>query len=116
MNVAARLRSSFVAGTLLVTPLAVTVFVLGFAFDRLTLILNPIVRTTGLTAYTGNIEIAAQLAAAVLLASALTLLGYVASAELGRRFFGGFERGLRLVVTTGLGGENPEDLPAGVVR
>lgn len=97
MNVAARLRSSFVTGTLLVTPLAVTVFVLDFVFDRLTLLLNPIVRTAGLTAYTGNIEIVAQLVAAVLLASALTILGYVASAELGRRFFGGFERGLRLV-------------------
>jgi uncharacterized membrane protein len=97
MNVVARLRSSFVAGIILVTPLAVTVFVLDFAFDRLTIVLNPIVRATGLAAYTGNIQAVAHLVAAVLLALALTLLGYVASAELGRRFFGGFERGLRLV-------------------
>jgi uncharacterized membrane protein len=97
MDIATRLRSSFVAGVLLVTPLAVTVFVLDFVFDKLTVLLDPIVRATRLTAYTANIEIVAQLVAAFLLAMSLTLLGYAASVELGRRFFGGFERGLRLV-------------------
>ncbi|MFB6142270.1 MAG: DUF502 domain-containing protein [Halorientalis sp.] len=97
MSVLTRLRNSFIAGVLVVAPLAVTVFVLQFIFAHLTGILNPIVRTTRLTSYTGNVELVAQLLAAVLLAGAITAVGYLASWSLGQRVFGGFERGIRLI-------------------
>ncbi|SFR37493.1 Uncharacterized membrane protein [Halogeometricum rufum] len=98
MSLLTRLRTSFVTGLFLVAPLAVTVFVLDFVFDRLTgIVLDPIVATTRLRTFTGDELLLAQLLAATLLAVTLTAAGYVASQELGRRLFGGFERGVRLV-------------------
>ena len=97
MGFVRRIQASFVAGLLLVAPLAVTLFVLQFVFARLTGALRPIVRTTGLVQYTANSELVAQLVAAVLVAAFITLLGYVASRSLGSRLFGGIERGVRLV-------------------
>ena len=97
MSLSGRLRTSFATGLLLVTPLAVTVFVLQFVFVRTTGLLNPLVQATRLTDYTGNVEIVAQLLAALLIAGAITLLGYLASRRLGKRLFGGFERAIRLV-------------------
>lgn len=98
MSLLTRIRTSFIAGVFFVAPLAVTVFVLDFIFDRLTgIILNPIVNTTRLQNITGDELLLAQLIAALLLGVTLTAVGYVASRELGRRLFGGFERGVRLV-------------------
>ncbi|SEA35151.1 Uncharacterized membrane protein [Haloplanus vescus] len=97
MSLSGRLRASFVTGLLLVTPLAVTLLVLQFVFVRTTRLLNPVVRATRLTSYTGNVEIVAQLLAAVLLALGITALGYLASWRLGKRLFGGVERAIRLV-------------------
>jgi uncharacterized membrane protein len=97
MDLGGRLRGSFLAGVLLVAPLAVTAFVLGFVFDRLTGALAPLVRATRLAAYTGNSQLLAQLLTALLLAGGITALGYFASWSVGRRLFGGLERGVRLV-------------------
>ena len=98
MTFLSRLRTSFIAGLFLVAPLAVTVFILDFVFDRLTaIILNPIVNTAGLTNVTGDELLLAQLLAAMLLAVSLVAVGHVASRELGRRLFGGFERGVSLI-------------------
>ncbi|SEO52187.1 Uncharacterized membrane protein [Halogranum amylolyticum] len=97
MSFVGRARNSFVAGLILVTPLAVTIFVLQFVFVRLTGILDPVVGATRLTNYTANIEIVAQLLAAVLIAVVITLLGFLASWSLGQRLFGGFERAVGLV-------------------
>jgi uncharacterized membrane protein len=97
MSLSGRLRTSFATGLLLVTPLAVTLFVLQFVFVRTTGLLNPLVRATRLTTYTGNVEIVAQLLAALLIAAGITFLGYLASWSLGQRLFGGFERAIRLV-------------------
>ena len=97
MSLSGRLRASFVTGLLLVAPLAVTLFVLQFVFVRTTGLLNPLVRATRLTAYTGNVQVIAQLLAALLIAAGITLLGYLASRRLGARLFGGVERAIRLV-------------------
>jgi uncharacterized membrane protein len=97
MTLGRRLRTSFAAGLLLVAPLAVTVFVLQFVFVRTTGLLDPLVRATRLTSYTGNVEVVAQLLAALLVAAVITVLGYLASWRLGERLFGGFERAVRIV-------------------
>ncbi|MFC7136244.1 DUF502 domain-containing protein [Halobaculum litoreum] len=96
MDTFARLRSSFVAGLFLVLPLAVTLFVLDFAVNRLTVTLAPVVSGTGLAELVGNGALATALAV-VTIAVGVTLLGFVASNEAGRRLFGGFERGVRLL-------------------
>jgi uncharacterized membrane protein len=97
MSLGSRLRTSFATGLLLVAPLAVTVFVLQFVFVRTTRLLDPLVRATRLTTYTGNVEVVAQVLAALLVAAVITLLGYLASWRLGERLFGGFERAVRIV-------------------
>ncbi|MFC6787345.1 DUF502 domain-containing protein [Halobaculum halobium] len=95
MDAIARLRSSFVAGLFVVLPLAVTLFVLDWAVDRLTGTLAPVVSGSGLSALVGN-EALATVLAVVLIALGITFIGFVVSHEAGRRLFGGFERGVRL--------------------
>lgn len=97
MGLLARARTSFVAGLVLITPLAVTLFVLRFVFARLAVVLDPIVRATGLTAYTANVDMVAELLAAVLLVLFITALGYTTSRSVGKRLFGGFERTIRVL-------------------
>ena len=97
MSLASRLRGSFIAGLVLVAPLAVTVFVLQFVFVRLTGAMNPVVRELSIATYVGNIQIAAQIVTAVLIAVVVTVLGDLASRQVGRRLFGSLERGVRLV-------------------
>lgn len=97
MTLFGRLRNGFVAGLVLVTPLAVTLFVLGFAFGYLTQVLDPVVNATRLAEYTNDVHVVAQLLAAVLLVVFVTLLGLVASWQAGERLFGGVERAIRFV-------------------
>ena len=97
MTLLGRLRNGFVAGVILVTPLAVTVFVLQIVFARLTALLDPIVRATELASYTNDVQLIAQLVAATTLVVCITLLGLVASRQAGRRLFGGVERTIRFV-------------------
>lgn len=98
MSLTGRLRTSFVAGLVLLLPLAVTLFVLQFAFAKLTgVLLDPIVRATRLVDYTGNVQLLAQMVAAVSLVGFITLLGYIASRDIGNRLFGSFERAIGFV-------------------
>jgi uncharacterized membrane protein len=101
MDLLARLRSSFVAGVVLIAPLAVTVFVLQFVFTRLTALLRPVVveirPTLAATLGLPDVTLIAQVLAAVLIALVVTLVGYVASIGVGQRLFGSFERGVRLL-------------------
>lgn len=97
MGFASRLKNDFFAGLLLLAPLAVTVFVLQFAFRRLSGLLNPIVQSTRLVQYTGNVEIAAQVLAAVLVVLFITAVGVIADVSVGERLFGGFDRLVGLV-------------------
>ncbi|KAB1186784.1 MULTISPECIES: DUF502 domain-containing protein [Haloferax] len=102
MDVLARLRSSFVTGLILVAPLAVTVFVLQFLFNRITAALRPLVREiTPFLAdalnYSGDIVLISQLLAALIIAVTIALVGYLASMSLGQRLFGSFERGVELL-------------------
>lgn len=87
-----KLRRSFVAGLLLVAPLAVTLFVVRLAFRYLSGVLSPVVTWTGLARYTANIDLLAQTLAAVILATVVVLLGFVAQRSVGKRLFGGFDR------------------------
>ncbi|WP_396610768.1 DUF502 domain-containing protein [Haloferax sp. S1W] len=102
MGVWARLQSSFVTGLVLVTPLAVTVFVLQFAFNRITTTIRPVVRQVNpvlsdVLAYSGDIVLISQILSALVIAATITFVGYLTSVSLGQRLFGSFERGVRLL-------------------
>lgn len=100
MNLFARLKTSFVAGLILVAPLAVTVFILQFVFERVTATIRPLIREIVPVlsrAFGGDIVLVAQVLSAVIVALCIATLGYVASMSLGQRAFGSFERGVRLV-------------------
>lgn len=92
MGLHADLRRSFVAGLLIVAPLAVTLFVGRIVLRYLAELLNPVVRVAGLTRFTANIDLLAQVLAAVLLAAIVVALGFLAQRSLGKRLFGGFDR------------------------
>jgi uncharacterized membrane protein len=102
MDLGTRLRNSFIAGLFLVAPLAVTVFVLQFVFDWVTTTIRPVVRQVqpflaSTLNYSGDLILAAQVLSALLIALAITFVGYLASKSLGQQLFGGFERGIRLI-------------------
>jgi uncharacterized membrane protein len=97
MDVSKVLRSSFLAGLALVAPLIVTIVALRFLLNWLTAFIDPVVQGTRLATYTANIEVVAQVLAAVLVVLFITLLGYLAQRSLGERLFGWLDRGVGLV-------------------
>ena len=62
MDVLKRLRNDFIAGLLLIAPLAVTVFILRFALRRIAAVLDPVVGATRLATDTADVEVAQLLA------------------------------------------------------
>jgi len=56
-----------------------------FLADQLFLLVNPLVRSTNLAAYTGNIEIIAQAATIILVVAAITFAGYISSYRASER-------------------------------
>jgi uncharacterized membrane protein len=88
MRVTNGLKRSFVSGMLLIAPLVLTLYVLRLLVNWSLQFVDPIVRETRLTQYTGNIEVAAQLLAVVLIVGSIVLLGYLANRSVGRTVFG----------------------------
>ena len=86
------LTRSFVAGVLLLAPLAVTAYVLQFLAGWVIRLVNPIVRGTRLATYTANNELAAQIVAVVAILAVVTVLGAAAQWSVGRHLFGSLGR------------------------
>jgi uncharacterized membrane protein len=97
MDLRSELQGGFLAGLLLVAPLAVTAVVLQFALARLAVVLDPVIEGTRLTALLGNVELAAQLVALLSLAVLVTLLGLLAQRTRARVLFQWFDRVVGLV-------------------
>jgi uncharacterized membrane protein len=83
-----RVKDSFVAGLILVAPLAITLYVLSILVNWSLQFINPLVRGTRLVNYTANIEVVAKIVAVVLIVSALTLLVALAQWSVGLHLFG----------------------------
>jgi uncharacterized membrane protein len=97
-----RLRNSFLAGLLLLLPLAVTVFVLQFVFNRVTPVIRPLVvriepQLRMSLGYDGELLFVAQVLSALVIVLVIVVVGDLASRDFGRRLFGSFERGVELV-------------------
>ena len=102
MDMGTRLRNSFITGLFLVASLAVTVFVLQIVFEWVTTTIRPVVRQVqpflaSTLNYSGDLVLLAQVLSALLIALAITFVGYLASKSIGQQLFGGFERGIRLI-------------------
>jgi uncharacterized membrane protein len=87
-----RLENSFVAGLILVAPLAVTLFVLRLLVNWALQFVNPIVARTGLIQHTANIELAAQLITATLIVVVIVQIGFLAQVSVARQLFGNVGR------------------------
>jgi uncharacterized membrane protein len=97
MTLSSRIKSSFVAGLILVAPLAVTLYILRFLVNWSLQFVTPVVRAAGLAQYTRNVEVVAQLLAVVLIVAAIVLLGFLAQQSVGRHLFGNIGRLVNVV-------------------
>jgi len=79
------LKQSFKTGLVMLLPLLISVVVVKFLADQLFKLVNPLVQSTNLTAYTGNIEIIAQGLAIILVVVAITFTGYLSSYRASER-------------------------------
>lgn len=95
--VGSRLKRSFVAGLVLVAPLAVTLFVLRILAGWALTVVDPLVRQTRLVEYTANIELVAQAIAVLLIVLVILLLGALTQVSVGRRLFGNFGRAVTFI-------------------
>ncbi len=91
------LKKSFVAGIALVAPLVVTVLAFQLIFSWLRGFLNPIIDGIGLIRLAGNVEIAAEIAAVVILFGIISMLGYIAQRSFGAYIFRILDRLIGLI-------------------
>ncbi|WP_254764238.1 DUF502 domain-containing protein [Natrinema marinum] len=97
MTLSSRIKSSFVAGLILVAPLAVTLYILRFLVNWSLQFVTPVVRAAGLAQYTRNVEVVAQLLAVVMIVAAVVVLGFLAQQSVGRHLFGNIGRLVNVV-------------------
>mgnify|MGYP003852254625 CR=1 FL=1 len=97
MTLTNRLKSSFVAGLILVAPFALTLFILKIVVGWLLQFINPIVEGTRLASLVGDDLLAAQLLAGVLIVIALVILGYLTQIAVARHLFGNFGRAVNVI-------------------
>ncbi|MCD2201757.1 DUF502 domain-containing protein [Halobacterium sp. KA-6] len=88
MRLKESLKSSFLAGVVLVAPLVATLVILRFVTNLLAGQMQPIVEGTRLARYTADNYLLAQLVALAVLLVAVTVLGAFAKRPVGRRVFG----------------------------
>ncbi len=97
MRLVDSIKDSFVKGLLLIAPLVITLYILRLMVGWALLVVDPVVKNIGLTQYTANDELLAQVVAAVLIVAVIVVLGYLAKRTVGRRIFGSFGRVVNLV-------------------
>ncbi len=97
MRLKQTLKTSFLAGLILLAPLLVTVIALQITLGWLRGFISPVIAETRLVAYIGDVAIAAELLAIVLVVLAIAVVGYVAQRRLGSWLFGLMDRAIGLI-------------------
>ncbi|MFB6183255.1 MAG: DUF502 domain-containing protein [Haloarculaceae archaeon] len=97
MTLTARIKNSFVAGIILLAPLAVTLYVLRLLVNWLLQFVDPVVEWTGIVQYTANDHLTAQVVTTALILVAVVVVGYLAQRESARRTFGAMGRIVNVV-------------------
>ena len=86
------LKRSFKTGLVMILPLLISIIVVKFLADQLFKMVNPLVQSTNLTAYTGNIDIIAQGLAIFIVVLLITASGYLSSYRASERLSRGLEK------------------------
>lgn len=97
MTLSSRLKSSFVAGLILVAPFVLTLFILKIAAGWLLQIIDPIVDETDLAGFVGGDVLLAQVLAGLFLVVLLIVLGYLTQIAVARHLFGNFGRAVNVI-------------------
>jgi uncharacterized membrane protein len=97
MGLLQRVKDSFVAGLILVAPLAITLYILRLLVNWSLQFINPLVAGTRLANYTGNVEVLAQVVAVLIIVGALTVIGAAAQWSVGRHLFGNLGKTVNFV-------------------
>ncbi|MDY6768828.1 MAG: DUF502 domain-containing protein [Candidatus Nanohaloarchaea archaeon] len=83
MSVRTELHDDFMAGILLIAPLAVTLLVLWLLVDWTSVVIDPLVAQTRLARYTSNIDILAKVLAGGIVVLTVTAIGYASRHPIG---------------------------------
>lgn len=85
MDVVGKAKESFISGVIIALPVLITLVIINIVSSWAFAIVNPIVRSTNLVQYTGNIEIVAQLIAVMIAVIFLTVVGYLSNYRLSNQ-------------------------------
>lgn len=97
MGIRKTLKTSFLAGLVLLAPLLVTIIALQIVLGWLRGMLGPLIDETRLVAYIGDVELAAELLAIAIVVALIAVVGYLAQRRLGSWAFGVLDRVIGLV-------------------
>lgn len=102
MSILSRFQNSFIAGLIVAAPFVVTAIALEILSGWILRFVNPVVRETGLVRLTANIELLAQVVAALLIAAFIAFLGALTRWSVGRRLFGTADRAVNIIPLAGV--------------
>lgn len=85
MGLIEKVRESFKSGLVMILPFLITILIIKFMADYVFLFINPLVKSTKLAKYTGNIEIVAQIMAIILVMFFITFMGYISNYKASER-------------------------------
>lgn len=85
MDIWNRLKESFVSGLIMVIPVLITILIIQFLAGWVFMFIDPIVRSTQLTRYTGNIKVVAQVLAGGFVVVFITGIGYMSNYKTSAR-------------------------------
>lgn len=91
------IKSSFITGIVLLTPLLITLYILNILASFALQYIGPIAESSNLSQYTAEVDIIAQIVAVILIVVLVIILGAVAQRPAGQRLFGTMGRSIYLI-------------------
>lgn len=91
------LKSNFITGIVLITPLLITLYILNILVSFVLQYIEPIAESSNLSTYTAEVDIVAQVVAVALIVVIIIVLGFVAQRPTGQRLFGTLGRSIYLI-------------------
>lgn len=85
MKLVDKIQGSFKSGLVMILPFLITILIIKFMADYVFLFINPLVKSTELAKYTGNIEIVAQIIAIIVVMAFITFMGYISNYKASER-------------------------------
>jgi uncharacterized membrane protein len=83
-----KLRSSLVTGIAIVTPVIISVLIIKILYDWSMILVTPLIQTSGISTFTGGIELLSQAVAVTVALLTTLLIGAVSKTRPGKIFLG----------------------------